>query len=297
MSINSEIKMGFLGSLCPVESTIFSEILEKYEVVFLSPRCASIEEAEVFLFSENHSNELMRKLNGDTISTLIEAFKKDKSSIFLEGYSWEDERLLFSELMQKNKFHIRAFNADFYGWEPLKYLQENQKLLEAIILIRDMHRMMKVLEREYMQLSEISGMKRQLQDMLPILELYQETQQEALANCRALLSHQEQLLQQTQRKIEMLESDLEKSEERLQAIGATQKWVEEQLKQIFPMRTEGMVSTVRQCSILSGKKYFIAGEHHLKTPEELVGIEEYNLNPLFEELHNHKAVILIPKLL
>jgi hypothetical protein len=297
MSINSEIEMGSFGSLCPVESTIFSEILEKYEIVFLSPRCATIEEAEVFLFGESHSSELVRKLNGDTISTLIEAFKEDKCSIFLERYFKKGEDEDLENLFFSNKFHIRAFNADFYGWESLKFVQENQKLLEAITLVNSMHLTMKVLEREYVQLSEILGMKRQLQDMLPILELYQETQQEALANCKALLSHQEQFFTQTQHKIEMLESDLEKSEEGLQAIGATPEWIKEQVTQTFPMRTEGMVSTLRQCNILLGKKYFIAGSYHLRTPEELADIEEYNLNSLFEELHNHKAVILIPKFL
>ena len=69
----------------------------------------------------------------------------------------------------------------------------------------------------------------------------------------------------------------------------------------FPQRTQSMIETLRlvaarrNATNFQGKVILIAGANHLRVAESDIGKQNFELNSLYEELRNHKAVILMPK--
>lgn len=68
----------------------------------------------------------------------------------------------------------------------------------------------------------------------------------------------------------------------------------------FPIRKGKMIETLRNISkfkskfkIQHAKVVLVAGSSHLETPKDLIKDHRYDLSSLYEELKNHKAVILL----
>jgi hypothetical protein len=255
--------------LCPSPLS-FDHFNEKYvEKKFYN--AAQLDQVDKFLLAETHGSKKSNPTNGEFVSFLASQFPV---ILFVEGVECMEEILDESVIQHlMDKFCIAPEARDkmrFIGWDARKE-SENAFQLHSELLQCGY-----VMQMDDQTIKSVKDRMPVLMDGSVDLTIIQDTLKSTLS---------------------ILERNFPKAKKNCEKIQTLRPQLAAEIIRTFPIRTETMISSLRQSGelILSFaskvKMVWTCGTAHLL---EKSHDERLNLDPLREELHNHRAVTMIP---
>lgn len=251
-------------------------VVSKFNVV-------DIKDVDVFLFATQHKSEECKEVIGSAISQM--AWHNDHVVVFVEGTSKT------GELIEEKDFLLEHLGIDpslrdkvhFYSWD-LK--NEVGHRLFTNNLDAEMDRLneaLETLDEAYEEvLSELKTSFPELWDENIKREYSQEESQELMYLMKAHGAL------------------IEKKASTANQLKMTVAQAEQEDRETFPERTASMAGSLQSINFVTdqfkGKTAyaFVAGVSHLCQEEN--AHKNFDLSPLYHELSNHRAMILLPKI-
>lgn len=245
---------------CVRNAVSFSTLKEKFsKKTFYN--ASSLADVDIYLLGEFHGSKKSSPTNGELISFLA---SKNSIILFLESYE------LLKEVSDESSVHaimdklcinpaVRN-NIRFFGWN-LKMDPKIKNILDSLVFIRNCIE----IDSQTLKIANDSNFP----DPMTQPWLNEIGQQEKMV--LVLQQVEERLLKNDQIRKKLNSLLLSELENR------------------FPFQTANMISALKVAKMFPGKTVFQCGAGHLYPLSSA-----YNLNPLWEELSNHKAVSLIP---
>jgi len=270
------------------ESKEVLELYNGYDIFFISPH-TGLEDVNIFLLGENHDSQECKELNGNFISKMA---RNEQITVFIEGSPFSSP-FAHPEKYKPEKYIDPCCSVVFYGWDVSSEIMStigNPPRIQRLVVegLRGVYLTMRKLMKEMIKCKESQAKLEKA-----ICNSSNKIEEEKFSKMLDDKKDRAKLIAIKFRELQESEIKLEKEI----GIGVASP---ESVRETFPARTKAMVTTLQQLRserCIEGKIFFIAGAAHLKTPETDVAIEEYNLESLHEELLQHKAAILIPKMI
>lgn len=282
MSISFPVSSNMFSPASFRAANPLSAVLEEFDVV-RKFNVIDIQDVDVFLFPTQHKTEECAELIGEAISEIA----KDNSNVivFVEGTSKA------GELLAEKDFLLQYLNIDpalrdklhFYSWD-LK--NEEGHCLFTNNMDDEMERLEEALETLEETYEEVES---QLEESFPELrdpEILREYSPEERQELTYLLNVHGALV----------EKKLSLANQLKELVGKADQMDAD----TFPERTMSMVDSLQYITSLksqfAGKTAvaFVSGASHIC--QEEAGGNNLDLGPLYHELQNHRAMILLPKI-
>jgi len=265
----------------------------------------SIDDADTLLFAESHISEkcidLFSKLVADVSNSGV------KVRIYVEG-SPAEGNLKYPEPFYKREFCIEGFkndeNISLAGWSPIHSAELTLDCTDAV----DAEMALKALQgEENFLIKKADSIEKLIESKmgtpLPINRKEEEMSAYFMkivnfddTNRKCMLDNVQELAQVYSQQAEV-RNQIRIAEVKCLVCGNR---LDDIVVREIPLSTIAMTSTLqklrsqRKSNEFIGKAVYKAGAHHLRTSEKNRGKPEYDLTLLYNELRNHRAIILIP---
>lgn len=264
-------------------------LTQDYKLLYFNINFA--DQADTFLIAETQYPKDSVVLNGNTISLIA---KYHFITIFVEGINSMNELALDKRRLKHLAALDRSLNdrrIEFYGWDSV-----HDDLIKLQIEVSSIEEKISVLENclaeNHINLNDLKGLKKSILSDLKKLSFLK-----ASKKVGYISTYKEQIKTLMDRQYSVLKG----LSELYTSLSNAYIELEEMIKKHFPDRRGSMILTLNKILSLrysgefSQKAIFTATSVFLEESEKNEYNREFNLNPLYQELEKHRAVILIPK--
>lgn len=261
---------------------------------------SSVEEADTLLYAEKHGDQdqISQKCRDIFSRVLAILSQYSKVRVYFEGETPDSTACLqgyFKEKILSSDSNTMAIkeNLEISGWDYIA--RELRDVYERCIALEmqepTLIKMHDAINQEILQLGNLIESKLG-NDLQPSLSKFMELSD---VDFQEIKDNSAKVLQLAQKKLEIQHffDDIDLLRKELDHLNARE----------FPKRTASMVEALQQLRVarqtqeFTGKALFRSGKAHLQTLEKHQDKPEYDLTALYKELDNHRAVILIPKVI